>query len=65
MFDHETRMLIANERRERLRVAAQASSTLRLRLGDWLVRLGRRLEAGLECPERSAFAHEPLARRAH
>jgi len=63
MFDNETRTMIANDRIEQLRAAAQASATpLRLTLGDWLIRAGRRLAPACES---SAFAHKPLARRAH
>jgi hypothetical protein len=67
MFDHETRMMIANDRFEQLLAAgAQTpSAPLRLRLGNWLIRAGRRLAAELDCGEPSAFAHEALARRAH
>ena len=35
---------------------------VRLTLGRWLIGAGRRLTAE---PRASAFAHEPLARRAH
>jgi hypothetical protein len=63
MFDHETRMFLANEHAERLRATAQIpASPLRVRLGDLLVRAGRRLSDGVDCGERSAFAHEPLPR---
>ena len=63
-FDHDARMMIATDRIERLREAAQApSAPLRLTLAEWLIRAGRRLLP--ESPERSGFAHEALARRAH
>ena len=66
MFDHETRLMIAEERAEQLRAAALApTSPLRLALGDWLIRTGKRVLP--ECPEceRSALAHKALASRAH
>ena len=66
MYDNEARTLIANERIEQLRLSSLPSlSPLRLRLGDWLIRAGRRVLP--ECAERenSAFAHKALARRAY
>jgi hypothetical protein len=66
VYDNDLRTLIANERIEQLRLSSLPSlSPLRLRLGDWLIRAGRRVLP--ECPERerSAFAHKALARRAY
>ena len=66
MYDNDTRTLIANERIEQLRLSSLPSvSPIRLTLGDWLIRAGRRLRP--ECPERqrSAFAHKALASRTH
>jgi hypothetical protein len=69
MYDIDTRTLIANERIEQLRLSSLPTvSPIRLRLGDWLIRAGRRLmEADAPCPEpqRSAFAHKALASRTH
>jgi hypothetical protein len=62
MFDYETRMQLANDRVEQLRNAALAPGiAIRPTLGDWLVRLGRRL---MDEPRarRSALAHEALPR---
>jgi len=66
MYDNDTRRLIANERIEQLRLSGLPSvSPIRLRLGDWLIRAGRRVLP--DCPERqrSAFAHKALASRTH
>jgi hypothetical protein len=66
MYDIDTRTLIANERIEQLRLSSLPTvSPIRLRLGDWLIRAGRRVLP--ECPERqrSAFAHKALASRTH
>jgi hypothetical protein len=67
VIDHETHILFAHEQLERLRTVTPkpAASSIRFRLGDWLVRTGRRLAAEVECPESSALPHEALARRAH
>jgi hypothetical protein len=65
VYDIDTRLLIANEKIEQLRLSSLPTvSPIRLRLGDWLIRAGRRVLP--ECPERqrSAFAHKALARRA-
>jgi hypothetical protein len=62
--DNDLRMLIATERIEQLRLSSLPTfSPLRLRLGDWLIRAGRRVFP--ECHERSALAHKALARRAY
>ena len=62
MYDNETRMLIATERIEQLRRTGLLPVTpLRLTLGGWLIRAGRRLTS--ERP--SAFPHEPLASSRH
>ena len=66
MYDNDTRTLIANERIEQLRLSSLPTvSPIRLRLGDWLIRAGRRVLP--ECPERqrSAFAHKALTSRTH
>jgi hypothetical protein len=66
VYDNDTRALIANERIEQLRLSSLPTvSPIRLRLGDWLIRAGRRVLP--ECPERqrSAFAHKALASRTH
>jgi hypothetical protein len=66
VYDNDARTLIANERIEQLRLSSLPSvSPIRLRLGDWLIRAGRRVLP--ECPERerSAFAHKALASRTH
>jgi hypothetical protein len=63
MFDHETRIQMANDRFEQLRAAALAPGiAIRPTLGDWLIRIGRRL-ASEPAPQRSsALAHEALPR---
>ena len=64
VYDNDARTLIANEKIEQLRLSSLPTvSPIRLRLGDWLIRAGRRVLR--ECPERSALAHETLARRAY
>ena len=66
MYDNDARTLIANERIEQLRLSSLPSlSPLRLRLGDWLIRAGRRVLPECQERERSAFAHKALARRAY
>jgi hypothetical protein len=63
VYDNDGRTLIANEKIEQLRLSSLPTvSPIRLRLGDWLIRAGRRVLP--ECPERSPLAHETLARRA-
>jgi hypothetical protein len=64
VYDNHTRTLIANEKIQQLWLSSLPSvSPIRLRLGDWLIRAGRRVLP--ECPERSALAHKALARRAN
>jgi len=66
VYDNYGRTLIANERIEQLRLSSLPSlSPLRLRLGDWLIRAGRRVLPECAERERSAFAHKALARRAY
>jgi hypothetical protein len=61
MFDHETRIQYANDRFEQLRAAALTPGIgLRPTLGDWLIRIGRRLASEPARPHRSALAHEAL-----
>jgi len=64
MFDHETRIQIANDRFEQLRAAAYSpAAPLRLTLGGWLIRAGRRLSREPERgARRSALPHEALPR---
>ena len=63
MFDHETRTQMANDRFEQLRAAALSPGIpLRPTLGDWLIRLGRRLASDPSTRRRSALAHEALPR---
>ena len=65
VYDNDARTLIANERIEQLRLSSLPSlSPLRLTLGGWLIRAGRRVLPDCAERERSAFAHEALARRA-
>jgi hypothetical protein len=64
MYDNDARTLIAQERIEQLRLSSLPSlSPIRLTLGDWLIRAGRRVLPN--CEQRSAFAHKALARRAY
>ena len=66
MYDNDARTLIANERIEQLRLSSlPLVSPFRLRLGDWLIRAGRRVLPECAERERSAFAHKALARRAY
>jgi hypothetical protein len=66
VYDIDTRTLIANERIEQLRLSSLPTvSPIRLALGDWLIRAGRRLRPECRERERSAFAHKALARRAY
>ncbi len=63
MFDHETRTQIANDRFEQLRAAALTPGIrLRPTLGDWLIRIGKRLASEPAQSRRSALAHEALPR---
>jgi hypothetical protein len=66
MLDMETRTQIANDRFEQLRAAATVAPAppLRLRLGDWLIRAGRRLASDPDRLPSSGFAPEPSARLA-
>ena len=66
MFEHEIRTEAARERAAHLSSDCSPIAPrhrVRLTLGRWLIGAGRRLTA--DCRERSAFAHEALARRAH
>ena len=66
MYDNDTRTLIANEHIEQLRLSGlPLVSPLRLTLGDWLIRAGRRMRPECVERERSALAHKALASRAH
>jgi hypothetical protein len=66
MLEHEIRTDAARERAARLSSdwsPIVPRHRVRLTLGRWLIGAGRRLTA--DCRERSGFAHEALARRAH
>jgi hypothetical protein len=63
MFDHETRIQMANDRFEQLRAAAITPGiAFRPTLGDWLIRLGKRLASEPARQPHSALAHEALPR---
>jgi len=60
LFDHQTRIEMAQTQIDRLRSDwGPASSPARRALGTWLIRLGQRLARE---PRPSALAHEALPR---
>jgi hypothetical protein len=60
MFEHETRIEFGRTRPEQLRRAWTTARPARYAIGEWLIRVGRRLAA--EPRPASAFAHEALPR---
>jgi hypothetical protein len=60
LFDHQTRIEMANAQIDRLHDDwGPASGPARQALGEWLIRLGKRLASE---PRPSALAHEALPR---
>ncbi len=59
LFDHQTRIELAQQQIDRLHADWGASAATRNAFGKWLIRLGERLARE---PRPSALAHEALPR---